>query len=55
MENDTSNCGNAYNVERIMPLPFNMELQVDIWTSNQKQKYQLSEQILLAMWPEFQF
>ena len=46
--------GNAYSVERIMPLPFNMEIQVDVWTSNLEQKYQLIEQILVAMYPEFE-
>lgn len=46
--------GNTYSVERIMPLPFTMSVQVDVWTSNLDQKYQLIEQILVAMYPEFQ-
>lgn len=46
--------GNTYSVERIMPLPFTMGVQIDVWTSNLDQKYQLMEQILVAMYPEFQ-
>ena len=37
--------GNSYNVKRMMPVPYNMVLQVDIWTSNTDQKLQLFEQI----------
>jgi hypothetical protein len=37
-----------------MPLPFIMEVQVDIWTSNLDQKHQLAEQILVACYPQFQ-
>ena len=37
--------GNSYNVKRMMPVPYNMTLQVDIWTSNTDQKLQLFEQI----------
>jgi hypothetical protein len=46
--------GNAYSVDRIMPLPFTMDVQVDIWTSNMLQKYQLVEQILPAIYPQFE-
>jgi hypothetical protein len=38
--------GNAFTVERIMPVPYTLELKLDIWTSNTKQKLQLVEQIL---------
>jgi hypothetical protein len=48
------NRGNAYSVDRLMPLPFEMEVQVDIWTSNLEQKYQLAEQILTVVYPQFQ-
>lgn len=48
------NLGNSYSVERIMPLPFTMEVQVDVWTSNLEQKYQLIEQILVNTYPEFE-
>lgn len=46
--------GNAYTVERIMPLPFTMDVTVDIWTSNMLQKYQLIEQILPVIYPQFE-
>ena len=44
--------GNAYSVDRLMPLPFEMDIQVDIWTSNLEQKYQLIEQILIVIYPQ---
>lgn len=50
----TGQRGNAYTVDRLMPLPFNMDVQVDVWTSNLEQKHQLVEQILIAMYPDFQ-
>lgn len=37
--------GNAFTVERLMPVPYNLELTLDIWTSNTKQKLQLIEQL----------
>ena len=48
------NRGNAYSVDRLMPMPFEMDIQVDIWTSNLDQKYQLSEQILVVIYPQFE-
>lgn len=38
--------GNAYSVERLMPVPYSLTLKADIWTSNSDQKFQLMEQIL---------
>ena len=38
--------GNAYSIERIMPVPYTLNLKADIWTSNSDQKFQLMEQIL---------
>ena len=38
--------GNTYQIERHMPVPYNLTMQVDIWTSNSDQKFQLLEQIL---------
>jgi hypothetical protein len=49
----TGNAGNSYTVTRLMPRPFKMNFQVDIWTSNLEQKYQLSEQILPVVFPYF--
>ena len=37
--------GNAFTVERLMPVPYNMSVNLDIWTSNTNQKLQLFEQI----------
>ena len=37
--------GNAFTIERMMPVPYKLELKVDIWTSNTKQKLQLAEQM----------
>jgi hypothetical protein len=37
--------GNAFTIERSMPVPYVLELKLDIWTSNTKQKLQLFEQI----------
>ena len=38
--------GNAFTIERLMPVPYNMTMNVDVWTSNTQQKLQLLEQIL---------
>jgi len=38
--------GNAFTIERSMPVPYTLELKVDIWTSNTKQKLQLLEQLI---------
>jgi hypothetical protein len=37
--------GDAYTVERMMPVPYKLTLKMDIWTSNTEQKLQLWEQI----------
>lgn len=47
----TDELGNTYTVERFMPVPYKMRFQVDIWTSNQLQKDQLLEQILVLFNP----
>lgn len=44
----TSEPGAKYSVDRIMPHPMEMTLQVDIWTSNEMQKHMLFEQIVMA-------
>ena len=38
--------GITSQIERNMPVPYNLTMQVDIWTSNSDQKFQLLEQIL---------
>lgn len=37
--------GNAFSIERLMPVPYRMTLTLDIWTSNTHQKFQIFEQI----------
>jgi len=43
--------GNAFTVERMMPVPYTIELKLDIWTSNTKQKLQLLEQLIVLFNP----
>jgi hypothetical protein len=43
--------GNTYTVERHMPVPYNIIMNCDIWTSNTDQKMQLLEQILVLFNP----
>lgn len=38
--------GNAFNIDRYMPAPYKLSINLDIWTSNTNQKMQLLEQIL---------
>lgn len=45
---------NAFTIERMMPVPFNLEVQLDIWTSNTNQKLQLLEQILTLFNPSLE-
>lgn len=37
--------GDTLSVERLMPVPYDLTLKLDIWTSNTEQKLQLLEQI----------
>ena len=37
--------GDAFTVERLMPVPYKLTLKMDIWTSNTEQKLQLLEQL----------
>lgn len=43
--------GNTYTIERYMPVPYDLTVQVDIWTSNTDQKLQLMEQLLVLFNP----
>jgi len=43
--------GNAFTIERHMPVPYTIELKLDIWTSNTKQKLQLLEQLIVLFNP----
>ncbi len=46
--------GNAVTVERIMPVPYEMTFNLDIWTSNTEQKLQLLEQICPLFNPDLE-
>lgn len=37
--------GNAFNVERVMPVPYTLRITLDIWTTNYNQKLELIEQL----------
>lgn len=43
--------GNAFTIERLMPVPYKLTIKLDIWTSNTNQKQQLLEQILTLFNP----
>lgn len=38
--------GNAFTIERLMPVPYSLTINLDIWTSNTNQKFQLLEQMI---------
>jgi hypothetical protein len=46
--------GNAFTIERLMPVPFELTIKLDIWTSNTNQKMQLLEQILVLFNPSLE-
>ena len=43
--------GNAFTIERLMPVPYRLTIALDIWTSNTNQKMQILEQILVLFNP----
>jgi hypothetical protein len=43
--------GNAFTIERLMPVPYKLTITLDIWTSNTNQKMQILEQILTLFNP----
>ena len=43
--------GNAFTIERLMPVPYKLTIKLDIWTSNTNQKMQLLEQIAVLFNP----
>lgn len=47
----TNKIGNRYSVERYMPVPYTLEMRLDIMTSNSSTKMQLLEQILTIFNP----
>lgn len=46
--------GNAFTIERLMPVPYALTLNLDLWTSNTNQKLQLMEQILTLFNPSLE-
>ena len=46
--------GNAFTIERLMPVPYKLTIKLDIWTSNTNQKMQLLEQILVLFNPSLE-
>lgn len=46
--------GNAFTIERLMPVPYKLTLNLDIWTSNTNQKFQILEQILTLFNPSLE-
>jgi hypothetical protein len=46
--------GNAFTIERLMPVPYKMTINLDIWTSNTHQKFQLVEQIATLFNPSLE-
>ena len=46
--------GNAFTIERLMPVPYRMTINLDIWTSNTNQKMQIFEQIATLFNPSLE-
>jgi len=46
--------GKNYTVERLMPTPFKLTVNVDIWSSSTEQKLQILEQILVLFNPSLE-
>lgn len=52
--NYTSEQGNLYTIQRYMPVPYNLTIQVDIWTTNTDSKLQILEQLIVLFNPSIQ-
>lgn len=46
--------GKNYTVERLMPTPYNLTVNLDIWSTNTDQKLQIMEQILMLFNPSLE-
>ena len=46
--------GNLYTTQRYMPVPYNLQIQVDLWTTNTDTKLQILEQIFVLFNPSIQ-
>ena len=49
-----SDQGNLYTTQRYMPVPYNLTIQVDVWTTNTDTKLQILEQIFVLFNPSIQ-
>ena len=49
-----SDQGNLYTTQRYMPVPYNLTIQVDVWTTNTDTKLQVLEQIFVLFNPSIQ-
>lgn len=50
----TSEQGNLYTLQRYMPVPYDLTIQVDIWTTNTDSKFQILEQLMVLFNPSIQ-
>jgi hypothetical protein len=50
----TSNQGDSYTIERLMPVPYKLTIKLDIWTSNTEQKMQIIEQLAVLFNPSLE-
>lgn len=50
-DGETKFPGNLYTTDRYMPVPYNLTMNIDIWSGNTDQKLQLLEQILILFNP----
>jgi hypothetical protein len=46
--------GKNYTVERLMPTPYTLSINVDIWSTNTDQKLQIMEQVLMLFNPSLE-
>jgi hypothetical protein len=46
--------GNAFTVERMMPVPYTLRMTVEIWTSNYLQKLEIIEQLAVLFNPSLE-
>ena len=46
--------GTSYTVERLMPSPYTLTVNADIWSTNTDQKLQITEQILMLFRPSLE-
>ena len=50
----SSNQGDSYTIERLMPVPYKLTIKLDIWTSNTEQKMQIIEQLAVLFNPSLE-